>query len=71
LVSFFVAPVAALFWSVSRLPASPEIPLRAHGGMIRRQARFLGKPVRTSTLGYTAAISGKNPESDEISQANA
>jgi hypothetical protein len=68
---FFVEPIAALFRSVSRLPATPEIPLRARGGLIRRQARFLGKPVRTPTARNTAAISGKSADSHEISQANA
>jgi hypothetical protein len=37
--------------SSERLPAAvnPEIPLRAFDGVIRRQARFLGKPVDVPT----------------------
>jgi predicted component of type VI protein secretion system len=39
--------------------------------MIRRQARFLGKPVRASTAQNTGTILRKSTERDEISQANA
>jgi pectin methylesterase-like acyl-CoA thioesterase len=53
------------------LPASPEIPLRGHGGMIRRQARFLGKPVHAPAAPNRRAILRKTTERDEISQANA
>jgi hypothetical protein len=59
------------------LPAIPEIPLRARGGLIRRQVLFLGKPVRTSAMPNPAAnsrknaIPRKNPETEAIFQANA
>jgi hypothetical protein len=39
--------------------------------MIRRQARFLGKPVRASGAQNTGAILRKSTERDEFSQANA
>jgi hypothetical protein len=39
--------------------------------MIRRQARFLGKSVRALATPNTGAILRKNPETAEISQANA
>jgi hypothetical protein len=39
--------------------------------MIRRQARFLGKPVRASSAQNTGAILRKSTERDEFSQANA
>jgi hypothetical protein len=39
------------------LPASPEIPLRASDRTIRRQARFLGKPVRAPAALNAGAFS--------------
>ena len=48
---------------------SPEIPLWARGGMIRRQARFLGKPVHAPTTQNTGTILWKGPERDEFSDA--
>jgi hypothetical protein len=67
----FIEPIAALFWSVLRLPASPEIPLRGLGGTIRKQARFLGKPVRAAVPRNSRANLRKSTERDRYSQANA
>jgi hypothetical protein len=67
---FFIEPDSSLS-ERPRLPSSPDIPLRVRGGLIRRQARFLGKPVRASATPNTAAILGKRPENPQISQENA
>src|SRR4029450_3893041 len=54
-----------------RLPASPEIPLRASDSTIRRQARFLGKQVRAPVAPHPGAIPPKSRERGKFSQANA
>jgi hypothetical protein len=70
-VLLFIEPVAALLWSVPRLPAYPKIPPRGHSNMIRRQVRLLGKPVPRPDTGNTGPILRKYHEKTEISQANA
>jgi hypothetical protein len=53
---------------MTRLPASLRSPSGRYGWTIRRQASFLGKPVRALATG---ACVRKNTEIDEISQENA
>jgi hypothetical protein len=55
---FFIEPDSSLS-ERPRLPSSPDIPLRVRGGLIRRQARFLGKPVRASAPRTQAQFSEK------------